>query len=882
MMNRLLSRIVFGIALIAGTAPASAMLNRQLETFRNAPNNGRQVLTIEGRRYLLMHSAPMGPAKLTLWRTKEGVSDARTLDDFERVATVTMPDETGYGGCLARRGDTLFVAWTGSDGIRVRSASMAADSLRWSPGRTIEEGDCRLGDLFVSGDRVGMAWRRAGGRDRDAIGLSQLTVDGSWRGRLVAEGLEPGFPPVAALDGNGTIHLVWASVAEELYHVKTEGLESEPGPVSGFGHGGCQPSLLSLGRDGMLLACEDQYGFAQSYHFDGERWGGRNRVTIREPLLSSDQLHSPQLARDRHGVVWMFFADNTRRSTFWTRWLGSGWSPVFNGPRIHDTAPRYDSTLVTIGRFSVEKHGAGDVGGIGLVLIGEAPAPRTAYRRQAVPGLPKPGDKCLFLDLLEIARAEGCEASVETARKHGKGPLMELGPPGSFDQDRVFNHGTVLFDEEKEIYRMWYGGIREPRPGEAQVPWWDTIHCGYAESDDGVDWQRVRVGLVEWKGSTDNNIVPGLRHVPLVMRDPAASDTDRRYKGFYFWNSGEHLQMAREGKYDREYDPRDPWFHMSLFPSPDGIRSEPVRGKVHFPENGTKPYSTIPQSVFFDPRETDPAKRYKAYGFMTLNLRRRGTCYLHSPDCVNWTAHPEIPVMDPAIRGMPPAQGGPTGQIHDTVVFPYEGYYLALYQNQREPRHMPVELAVSRDAETFRHVGVGRNVIPVGPPGSWDALTILPTPPVIHEDEIRLYYGGGSEREVDFQPDPHWVAKPGLATLRRDGFTSLRLRDDALRGFVETVPTDPPAEGNVLRLNARCPSPSRIRVAILDASTGRPIPGFAIEDCRPFRGDSLDHTVRWGDRTALSASARPVRLRFELERGKDSEGPVRLFAFWIE
>ena len=208
---------------------------------------------------------------------------------------------------------------------------------------------------------------------------------------------------------------------------------------------------------------------------------------------------------------------------------------------------------------------------------------------------------------------------------------------------------------------------------------------------------------------------------------------------------------------------------MDLFTSPDGIHLERHVGDVRFPGEQAKPLSAIPNSVFRDDAEPDPDKRYKAYGFMSLNLRRRGTCYLFSPDAQYWTAHAEMPLIDPAVRGTPPAAGGSTGQVHDTVCFPYEGYYLALYQDQHNPHNMPIELAVSRDAEWFHHMLPGSNVISVGEPDDWDALTILPSSPVILEREIRLYYGGGTERKPPLDGRPKWVALPGRVHFHRTG-----------------------------------------------------------------------------------------------------------------
>ena len=512
-----------------------------------------------------------------------------------------------------------------------------------------------------------------------------------------------------------------------------------------------------------------------------------------------------------------------------------------------------------------------------MLLTCEPPIRQVEYRRAVVPDLAADlTRKVLFLDMLEVARTENVELHVETAIKHPKNPLMETGPAGAFDEDRVFNAGTVLLDGDK--YRMWYGGIREPRRGEPRPPWWDWIRCGYAESDDGIHWKRVRVGLVTWNGSRENNIVPFLRHAPVIVKDEQDPDPQRRYKSFIFWTSGEHLEIARTGKYDKQYDPRDELFLMDLFTSADGIHLEQHAGEVRFPGEQGKPLSTIPNSVFRDDREPDPARRYKAYGFMSLNLRRRGTSYLVSPDAQHWTAHPEMPLIDPAVRGTPPAVGGPTGQVHDTVCFPYEGYYLALYQDQHDPRNMPIELAVSRDAETFHHVLPGSKVIPVGAPDDFDAQTILPSTPVILDREIRLYYGGGTERQPPLKGRPREVAQPGLATLRRDGFTSITLENADQPGSLETIPFQLPQQPSRLQVNAHCPARSELRAELIDHSSGKPLPGYSLADCQPITGDQFDATVTWKAGRTLPRTMNSVRLRWELQA---ADGSLKLHAFWF-
>jgi len=65
-------------------------------------------------------------------------------------------------------------------------------------------------------------------------------------------------------------------------------------------------------------------------------------------------------------------------------------------------------------------------------------------------------------------------------------------------------------------------------------------------------------------------MLPFLRHSPVIFRDDADADLSRRYKALYFWNSREHLDIARTGKYGKSWDPRDERFLVDVLTFPDG------------------------------------------------------------------------------------------------------------------------------------------------------------------------------------------------------------------------------------------------------------------------------------------------------------------------
>ncbi|MCK5739086.1 hypothetical protein KAH55_07890, partial [bacterium] len=84
--------------------------------------------------------------------------------------------------------------------------------------------------------------------------------------------------------------------------------------------------------------------------------------------------------------------------------------------------------------------------------------------------------------------------------------------------------------QDGDIYRMYYKSWHIALGGKAYIP----VKIAYAESRDGIHWGKPNLGLVEFNGSTDNNII--LDHVlngqchdfnPFIDTNPAAKT---RYK----------------------------------------------------------------------------------------------------------------------------------------------------------------------------------------------------------------------------------------------------------------------------------------------------------------------------------------------------------------
>lgn len=459
----------------------------------------------------------------------------------------------------------------------------------------------------------------------------------------------------------------------------------------------------------------------------------------------------------------------------------------------------------------------------------------------------------LCLDPRDFAGAEGFDHRVSCARKDPDRPVFEPAP-NQFDSQRVLNHGTVLYDGGR--FRMWYGGMGA---ADKAKPWWEWLRACYAESDDGLHWRRMPVN------SDGSHVIPVLPHNCCIYKDEAAPDANRKYVSLYFYNSGEQRELAEQ----RKHDPVRPVIPGRLLTSAEGLHWRHEPAQVTF--EGPKPWSFVPQSIFRDVYEADPARRWKAYGFSSINQRSRAGFCVYSADARHWIAPAVNPILNPVDRGAPADSPGPEQHIHDTVVWQQAGYYLALYQYLYGKEQDDVELAVSRDGHKFTFVDPGVKVIARGGAGAWDRGEIVQTPPVVVGDEIWLYYGGSdyyhpSDGPYDRARSDRLRVCAGLARLQRDRYAYLQPKLGVVDRSLQTSAVTLPKGTWRLFINADCSLHDSLTVEILQKSGDVPLPNYGAANCRPLTRDELRQTVQWSERDALdSANLGAVKLRIHFK-----------------
>ena len=432
--------------------------------------------------------------------------------------------------------------------------------------------------------------------------------------------------------------------------------------------------------------------------------------------------------------------------------------------------------------------------------------------------------------------------------KHLGNPIIELTPVQKVgSKDLVIVSGSVFFDREEGLFKMWYEG--------ADYEWSNNVVC-YATSRDGINWELPKLGLYKYQGSTENNIVfRSSRRVgdvsPGVFKDPVARDPARKYKMIY----------KRGAK------------------TTDGVRVAFSPDGIHWTDGADDPIidvSDSPNSVMWDPRLGVYVAHTRHHAYYDGNYTRE-VLQSESHDFRSWRAYGVILKADQAdpVRSK---------QFYNMEWMPYEEVYfgfISVYHTLpgMETKITPgldwidkvdIQLTFSRDGRNWQRAGDRQVFIPNGSgPEDFDRSMIFTMQhPIVVGDEIWIYYVGFSGRHWATNRKEPQGGKVGLAKLRKDGFISI----DAGEGTLTTRSLK--ISGDQLVINADA-SLGSITVEIL-GQDGEPLPGFGLKDARPAIGDRVRHPIRWSGGPDLGhLKGKTVAFKFHIDRSK-------LFSFQLE
>lgn len=379
---------------------------------------------------------------------------------------------------------------------------------------------------------------------------------------------------------------------------------------------------------------------------------------------------------------------------------------------------------------------------------------------------------------------------------------------------------TIL--EYQGEYRAYYRGQRDEKSGAV---------VAVAVSDDGIAWRRPILGLYEWQGSRNNNIVwQGIgAHAfsPFVDANPAAKPAERFkavaplrgheiWKGLvpfvsedgYHWRQQREKPIITDGAFDSQnlafwdaYRGHYVAFFRDFY---DGVRSIKVCTSDDF-EHWSRPQ-------WLDMGEA-PLEHF--YTNATIAYHRAPHIYLAFPK-----------------RFVPERKAVPE--------HPKPGVSDGVLMSSRDGLHwdrhfMEAFLRPGPDRENWTE---RNNAI------AWGILETAP-------GELSLYW-------VEHYRHPTCRLRRG--TLRVDGFASIHA--DYAGGEFVTHPLR--FTGHELTLNYATSAAGSVQVEIQDVE-GHPLPGYTLDDSMTMYDDEFEGVVRWNDCADIGhLDGQPVRLRMRM------------------
>ena len=419
-------------------------------------------------------------------------------------------------------------------------------------------------------------------------------------------------------------------------------------------------------------------------------------------------------------------------------------------------------------------------------------------------------------------------------------PEPVIVPEHPWEQLYINAYATVFEDEGRfRLYYETYDTYESTDGGDY------SARVCYAESTDGVHWTKPFLGLCEYNGSTQNNIVMqsgmGLckgPHGAMVFRDPNGQEGDR-YKMVYCAKTDEAPYLAGAV-------------------SPDGLAWSGLEQPVI-----PRQYADTQTVIVWDASRQIYVGYFRDWPAGDIQPGRRIVTHATTPDFYHWPERVTVFAADSQddagtdvyTSGYTPWPGAQNGHI----MFP------CFYPRTRDT--METHLAVSRDGLNWERPGREPLWGGYGAPGSYFRAGTMASQGIISPEpgQWQFFVGCHARTHNQTHYDDGLGGPSGLwrATIREDGLMALAAE---ARGECWTDALT--FEGDRLRVNAWTHYGGAVRLGLC-AEDGTPVPGYALDDCDPLTGDQLWPAVTWkGNADLAPFREQPVRLHLQLTRAR--------------
>ncbi len=464
----------------------------------------------------------------------------------------------------------------------------------------------------------------------------------------------------------------------------------------------------------------------------------------------------------------------------------------------------------------------------------------------------------LFVDDNAILYRSGTRRILQQPKRHVANPMISETKPWEV----AIGYCTVYRDIRTGLHQCWYQAYSG---NHANDPTRRVVVC-YATSNDGVVWEKPNLGLFDYNGDHNTNIVlvgnggRSVNYGASVLVDHRDSDTEKRYKMAY-WDfvniagrqvPGLCIAFSRDGIH---------WVKQSKGPLLQGAYGDPTQPPLSAESQGeppTRPAISDVIDLMWDSRR-DSFVIYSKTWIDAPDGRRfwkRAIIRTESKDFIHWSTPQLIIVPDDS----------DSGQIHGASVFYLHGVYLAMLQrldlggfDRGGTGNMPAELALSRDGIHWNRSFQDEMFLPVTGDGeTFDAGCLWTSSTPIHlPEEIRFYYGAYPGWNSDLENDSTGI---GLAILPRDRFAAIEPTDAIAQVTLKSIELR-----NVKRITINADATDGdVRVELLTAE-GYRVAGYTRDQSAIITGNSFRHPVNWKDKAMTNLAAGRYQLRLHLK-----------------
>ncbi|MGH9396492.1 MAG: hypothetical protein ACRD18_06535 [Terriglobia bacterium] len=462
------------------------------------------------------------------------------------------------------------------------------------------------------------------------------------------------------------------------------------------------------------------------------------------------------------------------------------------------------------------------------------------------------------------------------ATKYPGNPVLQHGPEGSPDAERAQFYGSIINVDGK--YRMWYCAESEPAGGMRS----SSFRPAYAESEDGIHWTKPKLGLVEFNGNKENNLLLFSPQPHFEITEPLASFV------LYESSDPDPAHRYKMPLYGRFYDANDVTYKhpkSTIYPyfSADGLRwqlaTPPPKGHAY----NEKEAPIRVQGVFeiggfykFDGLYYVAGQEISPDVWMPDGKEVGRVMVTHrSSDFVHWSKDQALSFVRYGYR----SRKENLNEAHEpAAVWNRNNVLLATYGMWQGSKNLadlrlPLGFLISNDGIHFREPQPDFAILSPGATDAWDQHGLIHGQGFENVgDQTYVYYG-----TWDLASKQDRKTSVGLSMLRRDGFGYLSTQREG-DAMLTTIPLVFPRDANGIRVNASgLGQDARLRLELLD-ELGKGLPGYSGSQGAIVDHDGVAERVSWSNRN-LPPIPGPCRLRIHFEGANKSN--IRFYAGYI-